>query len=171
MSNDALLGFVGGLVAALLGFWFTRRAKADDDRQQAFGVLIVLQRDVQRGVERFREYLQDNVAAPAYRLPTSTWAASFASLAGNGAINAAEIVPLAQFFELVGEMNYCLDEIARTDLTSSRGAAEVSRARIKSDRATNPHDGESQSIAQLAQSAADQAVARARIRLPFWRPY
>ena len=118
----------------------------------------------------FREYLEANVAAPAYRLSTSTWSASFASLAGNGSLTANEIEPLAQFFELAAEMNYCLDEIARSDLVSARGTTEVSRARIKSKRALKPQDGESESLVHRAQTAADGAVTRAR-RSSFWHLY
>jgi len=131
---------------------------------------VIVVSEIRNRPERFRTYLEDNIDAPAYRLPTATWQASFALLAGSSRLSAAEITILAAFFELASEMNYCLDEIADSDAGSAKGRAEVNRARLKAKRATKADDGQAQALTQRAQEAVAAAVARARIS-QFWRLY
>jgi hypothetical protein len=173
-SVDAWVGLVGVLVGALIGYWLSQRAKDRDDKQQARGFLRVLRLDVERGTELFAEYRRLGSGSPAWRLPTSTWATTITFLAGIRALTQYELMTLARFFEVANELNYCLDDIARSDTGAafvtgvSGGVALISReqkerrALVKVQHALDPEEPHSEPLTVRAVVAVEAAIARLR---------
>jgi hypothetical protein len=173
-SVDAWVGIVGVLVGAVIGYWLSRRAKDDDDKQQARGFLRVLRLDVQRGAEFFAEYRRLGSGSPAWRLPTSTWATTITFLAGVRALTQYELTTLARFFEVANELNYCLDDIAQSDSGAafvpgvSGAVALISkeqkerRALLKVQRALDAEEPHSDSLTVRAIAAVEAAITRLR---------
>jgi hypothetical protein len=173
-SIDAWVGIVGVLVGALIGYWLSRRAKDDDDKQQARGFLRVIRLEIQRGTDLFVEYQRLGSGSPAWRLPTSTWATTITFLASVRALTQYELTTLAHFFELAQELNYCLDDIAQSDTGAAfvpgvaGGVALISReqkerrALVKVKHALDREEPHSESLTVRALAAVDAAIARLR---------
>lgn len=156
--SETLASLAGVLVGALLGYWFARLAKTQDDKQSAQGLLTVLQQDVIRCAALFEEYERLHDGAPAWRLPTTTWSAALPFLAGLKAFTGEELATLARFFAIATELNYCLDRVADPDLASFTHV-EVQRALLKVKHALNREADEPRLI-DSARAAIDAAVGR-----------
>jgi hypothetical protein len=125
-------GLLGALLVFVLGLW-VRRCERD---RRVRGHWRTLSVEVKMCRDRATSYLQDNIAAPVYRLPTICFESSIPSLLSDNAISEDAAMALLTFYAEVQAMNRGLEHAnsAFQGNDQTRLGAEFARNRLKAER-------------------------------------
>jgi len=107
--------------------WLTRRKKHD-----AFWHAI--NAELMSASELVGTFINDNVAAPLYRLPRSVFDTCYLQLLADGAISPDEIKALTAYFNEIETLNRGLDLAASTSDDGERNKQHHHRNRVKAGR-------------------------------------
>lgn len=106
----------GTLAAAFAGAWFghSLAQKADRKRERANeqALLAALQAEVDYCAQQAATYIEQNIMAPAYRLPRKVYDVAFPILVGS-VFDANDVTALIGFYSQVDQVNWGLGEVDR----------------------------------------------------------
>jgi len=115
LRDADLLGLAGTLVATFIGAWLGYLLAGKQERERGKKLNIALRKALEAEVERCADdaetYLTSNILAPAYRLSTTVYNATFSQLIASGELTADDVRGLLDFYSQVGQVNWCLDQI------------------------------------------------------------
>jgi hypothetical protein len=125
----ALVGVVLGFILSAGKDWFVRRW-----RRKAHWA--ALRAEIEYCCHLAKTYLQDDIAAPLYRLPTAAYAHAFSALLADGVPTEPETRTIIQFFTEAHTLNRGLDlaQAARERDDKPARQAEFARNRLKAER-------------------------------------
>jgi len=129
--NELVIGAIGvlfGFILSIARDWWQRRRK-----QAAAWAAIAAECDYCRQLAE--RYLQNELRAPLYRLPTTAHSNALPILLADGALVRAEVSALIQFVAEVDEMNRGLDRCASASSEPAQ-IAEFERSKILAHRLT-----------------------------------
>ncbi len=111
LVGTALATFLG----ALLGYFAATRQEGRRDKQLQVALKAALLAEVETCVSRANTYLNENVVAPAYRMPVSVHDSAFTQLISAGGIPSGnDVRAVIEFHQQVQQINFLLDEIHRS---------------------------------------------------------
>lgn len=116
---------VGFLLNELRSFLLRRR------KHSAYWTALYTEIEYARG--RAQMYLDDNIMAPLYRLPTSAFETCYPELLADGVLTEANTTALMAFFSEVETFNRGLDRVGATD-DEKAIEREYSRNRLKAQQ-------------------------------------
>jgi hypothetical protein len=150
--NELVIGAIGvlfGFILSLAHEWWQRRRK-----QSAAWAAIAAECDYCRQLAE--RYIQSELLAPLYRLPTTAHSNALPVLLGDGALDRKEVAALIQFVAEVEELNRGLDRCASASNESAQ-IAESKRSQTLAHRLTRA--GATFQSAQQVHDARSPAVS------------
>lgn len=127
---SGLYGLAGVIVGATITqgvAWLQKRK-----RHLSYWSAMSAEIDLCRGLAD--AYLNDQVSAPLYRLPTIAYEAGFPALLGDGAVAKDEATTMLRFYSQVAQLNRGLDQIHEATVRQAPLDPEVRRLRLKAEK-------------------------------------
>lgn len=133
-EHNTLVGPVVSLAATFIGAGLAYLAATFQQRKREAKLrkanAVALLAEVERCVAYANTYLQQNIMAPAYRLPVTIYAGSFPQLIADGKLSYADVQAVLDFYSQVQQVNWLLDEIHRHRLDDNDGMQSTERNRL-----------------------------------------
>ncbi len=130
--KELILGFLLGLIPG----WFARKSRL----KTHWGALRA---EVALCKEKSETYLNDNIQAPLYRLPTKAYETSFSVLLSDADVSEEDVTKLSKFYGQVEDLNRGLDNAAEMHKGNRTGSlkTEYERNCKKALELIAPEDG------------------------------
>jgi hypothetical protein len=148
---------LGTVVGYLLNEWTRRRQEKDARRARLNAVGV----EVERCGEMLRTFLQHNVAAPLYRLPTWAGEKAFGQLATDGTLGRAAVQSLLRYYTNISEINRGLERAGAAASASDNSQLQKEFGRLSSLKVPailNPENPGDLSLQERVERAIEGAL-------------
>jgi hypothetical protein len=153
---------VGVVVGVALGWFLNERSRISQAREARKARLHALRVEVEQCGDSMRGYLQANVAAPLYRLPTWAGTQALGYVAMDGSLDEGQVHALLLYYTKIEEVNRGLDRAGEAHAGNDQVqlAMEYNRLCLKIPEILNSEEASIASLQARVERAIKEAIER-----------